>query len=104
MNVRHIAAAFAASTILAAALSAQGVPTFTAPVPRFADPNRRAALERAFPEVDRLFQPIRDAEARMGVNDRTWPKGEFTLDQVDFLNRNPRYPEWRAEGLPIVVG
>ena len=32
----------------------------------------------------------------MGVNEKTWPRGQFTLEQVDFLNRNPHYPEWRA--------
>jgi CubicO group peptidase (beta-lactamase class C family) len=37
-------------------LLAQGAPTFKAPVPRFADPERRAKLERAFPGIDRLFQ------------------------------------------------
>jgi hypothetical protein len=31
----------------------------------------------------------------MGVDERTCPKGQFTLDQVDFLNRNAHYPEWR---------
>jgi hypothetical protein len=32
----------------------------------------------------------------MGVNEKTWPRRTFTLDQVDFLNRNPHYAEWRA--------
>ena len=32
----------------------------------------------------------------MGVSEKTFPKGQFTLEQVDFLNRNPHYPEWRA--------
>ena len=31
----------------------------------------------------------------MGVNEKNWPKGQFTLEQVDFLNRNAHYPEWR---------
>jgi hypothetical protein len=31
----------------------------------------------------------------MGVDEKTWPKGQFTLAQVDFLNRNSHYPEWR---------
>src|SRR5215831_18823232 len=54
-------------------------------------------LDRSSPEaVDRLFAPVRDVERLMGVNEKTFPKGQFTLDQVDFLNRNPRYPEWRA--------
>jgi hypothetical protein len=47
-------------------------------------------------QVDRLFAPMRDIERRMGVNDKTWPKRQFTLDQVDLLNRNPLYPEWRG--------
>ncbi|OFW40342.1 MAG: hypothetical protein A3J29_18440 [Acidobacteria bacterium RIFCSPLOWO2_12_FULL_67_14b] len=36
-------------------LSAQSA-TFKAPVPRFPDPDRRAKLATAFPEIDRLFQ------------------------------------------------
>jgi len=46
-------------------------------------------------DLDELFGPMRQAEARMGV-DGTWSRREFTLQQVDFLNRNPHYPEWRA--------
>ena len=42
--------------MLAAGLSAQVAPTFKAPVPRFADPDRRAKLAKAFPEIDQLFQ------------------------------------------------
>lgn len=38
------------------ALVAQSTPTFKAPPARFADPDRRARLERAFPEIDRLFE------------------------------------------------
>ncbi len=41
--------------VLVAGLSGQSA-TFKAPVPRFADPDRRAKLEKAFPEIDRLFQ------------------------------------------------
>ncbi len=67
-------------------------------------PNERRYFERLFdlldrsgqPEVDRLFEPMRAAETQLGVNEKTWPKRQFTLDQVDFLNRNPHYPEWRA--------
>jgi len=51
-------------------------------------------LERA--AVDRLFVPLRQVELRMGVNEKNWPRREFTLDQVDFLNRNPHYSQWRA--------
>lgn len=48
------------------------------------------------PAVAQLFQPIREIERKMGMNEKTFPKGRFTLEQVDFLNRNPFYPEWRA--------
>ncbi len=54
-------------------------------------------LDRSDPgEVDRLFAPVRAAEASMGVTDAVWPKRKFTLEQVDFLNRSPHYAEWRA--------
>lgn len=53
-------------------------------------------LDRTDPaEVDQLFAGLRDAERRMGVTDAVWPKRTFTLQQVDFLNRSPHYPEWR---------
>ncbi len=45
--------------------------------------------------VERLFEPLRHIEQTMGVNENNWPRRHFTLDQVDFLNRSPRYPEWR---------
>lgn len=45
--------------------------------------------------VHELFAPLREAERQMGVNDKSWPKRQFTLDQVDFLNRSPHYAEWR---------
>ncbi len=44
------------AVVLIAGLFAQSAPTFKAPEPRFADPGRRAKLEKAFPEIDRLFQ------------------------------------------------
>jgi len=54
-------------------------------------------LDRTSPEVvARLFQPLREIESRMGMTEKTWPRGIFTLEQVDFLNRNRYYPEWRA--------
>jgi hypothetical protein len=54
-------------------------------------------LERSGGEsVEQLFRPLWDIERQMGVNEKTFPKGQFSLEQVDFLNRNPRYPEWRA--------
>jgi hypothetical protein len=46
-------------------------------------------------ELDGLFEPVRDAERRMGVTEAVWPKRSFTLQQVDFLNRSPHYPDWR---------
>jgi len=67
-------------------------------------PAERSYFERLFglldrsspPAVAQLFQPIREIELKMGMNGKTFPKGRFTLEQVDFLNRNPFYPEWRA--------
>jgi hypothetical protein len=54
-------------------------------------------LDRSNPEVvERLFAPVREIERKMGVSDKTFPKGQFTLEQVDFLNRNPYYAEWRG--------
>ncbi len=47
------------------------------------------------PELAALFEPVREAERKMGVSDAVWPKRTFTLQQVDFLNRSPHYPEWR---------
>ncbi|MEO8128335.1 MAG: hypothetical protein ABJF23_31000 [Bryobacteraceae bacterium] len=66
-------------------------------------PAERSYYDRLFALLDRsepalvtdLFVPLRQAEQKMGVNEKTWPKGVFTLDQVDFLNRNAHYPEWR---------
>jgi hypothetical protein len=53
-------------------------------------------LDRTDPgAVDRLFAGVRDAEHKLGVTDTNWPKRTFTLQQVDFLNRSPHYPEWR---------
>src|SRR4051794_41023867 len=66
-------------------------------------PAERSYYERLFALLDRsdakvvtdLFTPVLDAEQKMGVNEKTWPKGKFTLDQVDFLNRNAHYADWR---------
>ncbi len=53
-------------------------------------------LDRSDPgAVDGLFAGVREAERRLGVTDANWPKRTFTLQQVDFLNRSPHYPEWR---------
>jgi hypothetical protein len=56
---------------------------------------RLAALLATAPTE--FFDPLRAIEVKMGVNERNWPKGKFTLEQVDFLNRNAHYAEWRAE-------
>lgn len=45
--------------------------------------------------VQELFAQLRKVEKKMGINEKVWPKREFTLDQVDFLNRSSLYPEWR---------
>ncbi len=49
-------------------------------------------LEKAPPA---MFSALAELEPKMGVTPTTWPRGRFSLDQVDFLNRNPLYPEWR---------
>jgi len=67
-------------------------------------PAERAYFERLFglldrssaEAVERLFAPVREIERKMGVSEKTFPKGQFTLEQVDFLNRNPYYSEWRG--------
>jgi hypothetical protein len=67
-------------------------------------PAERSYFERLFglldrsdrAVVDRVFAPVREMERKMGVNEKTFPKGQFTLAQVDFLNRNPYYSEWRS--------
>jgi hypothetical protein len=46
-------------------------------------------------QIQKLFAPLLEVEAKMGVNEKVWSKRQFTLDQVDFLNRSPQYPEWR---------
>jgi Beta-lactamase len=54
--------------VLGADLSGQRA-TFKAPVPRFADPDRRATLAKAFPDVDRLFQEF---AARSHIPGAAW--------------------------------
>ena len=51
-----------------------------------------AYLEKAPPA---MFTALAELEPKMGVTPSSWPRGRFTLQQVDFLNRNPLYPEWR---------
>ena len=53
-------------------------------------------LDRSSPEaIESLFVPVREVERRMGINAKTWPRRRFDLDQVEFLNRNAHYGEWR---------
>ncbi len=66
-------------------------------------PAEHAYFERLFTLLDQLpqeeaaelFAALREVERRMGVNEKNWPRKSFNLDQVDFLNRNAHYPEWR---------
>ena len=51
--------------------------------------------------IEKLFAPLVEAERKMGVNDKVWPKRTFTLEQVDLLNRSPHYPEWRKAAAGI---
>ena len=43
-----------------------------------------------------FWEPLRVVERKMGINPSNWPAGQFTLQNVDFLNRNPHYAEWRS--------
>lgn len=53
-------------------------------------------IHRMHPDdIATLFAPMKLAEQKMGVNEKTFPRKEFTLEHVDFLNRSPHYPEWR---------
>ncbi len=45
--------------------------------------------------VERLFAPLFAVEEKMGVDRDSWNRREFTLEHVDFLQRNRRLPEWR---------
>src|SRR5947207_7849605 len=49
------------AALVIAVILAQAAPTFKAPAPRFADPERRAKLATAFPEVDRIFRDYASA-------------------------------------------
>ena len=46
--------------------------------------------------VERLFGPLAEVEQQMGIDAKTWKRREFSLEQVDFLQRSPRYAEWRT--------
>ena len=62
-------------------------------------PAEQSYHERLFTLIDSsdpaLFLPLREIERQMGVNEKTWPRRSFTIDQVDFLNRSPQNQEWR---------
>lgn len=56
-----------------------------------------AMFDRSEPQlVDQLFAPLAKVEAKMGIDRAGWKKREFSLEQVDFLQRSPHYAEWRA--------
>src|SRR5689334_9789845 len=66
-------------------------------------PAEQSYHERLFTLIDRteaqaveqLFAPLREVERLMGVNEKTWPRRSFSLDQVDFLNRSAHNQDWR---------
>ncbi len=64
-------------------------------------PAERSYLERLSSLLEQapreMFAPLLEIEGKMGVTPAKWPRGQFTLEQVDFLNRNAHYPAWRAE-------
>ncbi len=45
--------------------------------------------------VERLFAPLLAVEEKMGVDRDTWNTKDFTLEHVDFLERNRHLAEWR---------
>ena len=60
-------------------------------------------FERLFGLLDRssdaavrdLFAPLRKVEQAMDLGGRLWNTRKFTLEHVDFLQRNRHLPEWR---------
>lgn len=60
-------------------------------------------LERLFMLLDRsnpaavnsVFAPLRDVEQKMKIDEKTWPRRQFGLEQVNFLNHSAYYEEWR---------
>ena len=66
-------------------------------------PAEQAYFERLFgllarsddAAVERLFAPLFAVEEKMGVDRDTWNRKEFTLEHVDFLQRNRHLAEWR---------
>ena len=43
-----------------------------------------------------FWEPLRVIERKMGINPSSFPSGRFTLQHLDFLNRNQHYAEWRS--------
>ncbi len=66
-------------------------------------PAERDYFERLFGLLDRsraasvarLFGPLREVERKMDVGSGIWASRNFTLEHVDFLQRNPHLAEWR---------
>ncbi len=46
--------------------------------------------------VEQLFAPLRAVEDKMGVDRHSWNTKNFTLEHVDFLQRNRHLAEWRS--------
>ena len=67
-------------------------------------PAEQDYFERLFGLLDRssdeavadLFAPLRAVEAKMDIGGGIWKSGGFTLEHVDFLQRNRHLAEWRA--------
>ena len=54
-------------------------------------------LDRSDPKaVEELFAPLVAVESKMGIEGGIWKGSQFTLEHVDFLQRNRHLPEWRA--------
>ncbi len=61
-------------------------------------------LDRSSPEaVEDLFAPLREIEGRMGIEGGIWGRSKFTLEHVDFLQRNRHLREWRSTIANIFV-
>ncbi len=66
-------------------------------------PAEQDYFERLFGLLDRssdaavrdLFAPLRKVEQAMDLGGRLWNTRKFTLEHVDFLQRNRHLPEWR---------
>ncbi len=53
-------------------------------------------LDRSSDEaVQELFVPLREVEEKMDLGGGLWNTRKFTLEHVDFLQRNRHLPEWR---------